>query len=95
MGVRAGTLECGEGARSGGMEERWESGLEPWSVGSKLGVEGWRRKVGVRAGTLKCEEGARVREREEGWELGLEPWSVGSVLGNRGDGGKESTELDS
>ncbi len=43
MGVRAGTLECGEGARGGGMEERWESGLEPWSVKRELGVEGWRR----------------------------------------------------
>ncbi len=32
-GVRAGTLECREGARGRGIEEGWESGLEPWIVG--------------------------------------------------------------
>ncbi len=51
MGVRARTLECGEGANFRGMEERWESVLEPWSVGRLLGIEG---NGGVRAGTLEC-----------------------------------------
>ncbi len=43
VGVRTGTLEYGEVARGGGMEEWWESGLEPWSVGGELRVDGWRR----------------------------------------------------
>jgi hypothetical protein len=60
VGVRAGTLECGEGASAEGMEERWESGLEPWSVGRELGVEG---NGGVRAGTVDCREWTRVLNR--------------------------------
>ncbi len=59
MGVRAGTLECGEGARGGGMEERRESGLEPWIVGSVLGKRGgWR--IGIyRTGILDCAQFCR------------------------------------
>ncbi len=26
------------------MKERWESGLEPWSVGRELGVEGMEER---------------------------------------------------
>ncbi len=54
-----------------------ESGLEPWSVGRELGIEG---DGGVRAGTLECGEGARERGMEV---LRLEPWSVERVLRKR------------
>ncbi len=51
--------------------KRWESGLEPWSVGRELGVEGWRRG-GSHGWNLECGEGARSGGMEERWESGME-----------------------